>query len=356
LVRPEVVWMPTPDQQPLFAIPPPDSTAIHAVLNCFLSVALPGDSGHSLSAIRVLMLLNQVDPTESTSNFRGGSQFMRYPAEPLPQIQKNAPPGVMIAHYHVPPLLLQALDEDRPLLKEGGVEWGILPADMEGLFVVNHRPQFRQDGKKAYKSHALEVRDGLLTSPSVSQLLESVLIIGQWDVLIRPKIGVHIPALASALQNLDHYLLHDASSFTQVYPDQKVGVCHDPDILVFYPLHLLSAYVLSIAASISPVQSHQDLGKAGSLLIRFQQTGIAGLLYGLRLSTPNGPISFTCGDGSQDAIHEQQLGLAPLAPLSARQTMFPSVAPMASLTHANLQAISAESGNGIGGRGTPPPS
>ena len=344
--------MTTPDHTPL--VPAPEIVATHVILNCFLSTALQGSSGHSLSGIRILMMLNQVDPSESTSQFRGSS-FMRYPPEPLPQLQKSAPIGVVVAHYHVPPAILQCLDEDRQLLKDGGIEWNILPDNMDGLYVVNHRPTAHPGGKKGRKAHALEVRDGLLTCPSISQLLDSLVILNHWDVVVRPKLGVNTGALAASLENLDNYLLLDGASSARAFPSQKIGVCHDPDILVFYPLHLLPSYILSVAASISPVQSHQDLGKPGSLLVRFQQMGVATLLYGLRFGTPSGPISFSCGDGSQDAMHEKQAGLVPLAPLPVRQALFPCQPPAATLSLANLQLCGAVSGNGVEGGGTPPP-
>ena len=166
-------------------------------------------------------------------------------------------------------------------------------------------------GKKYYKAQALEVRDGILTSPSIAQLLEFVLIWNRWDVLVRPKDGVNVAVLSSALQNLDNYAIVDACRNARVNPQRNVETVLDPQILVFFPLHLLPTYILSVVAAISPIQTHQDLGRPGSLLITLQIPGVARLMYGLRLGTSSGPISFSCGNGSQDALHEREAGLPP---------------------------------------------
>ena len=164
---PRTHWHTIPEQDTELGCPPPETLATHVVLNCHVTLALPGDSRHALSAIRILMLLNQFDPAETTSNFRGSS-LLRYPSEPLPLLQKSAPDGVVVAHYHVPPHLLQYLDEDRCLLKASGIEWESLVEPHSGLFIVNHMPRKRPDGKKAYKAQSLQVRDGILAAPSVN--------------------------------------------------------------------------------------------------------------------------------------------------------------------------------------------
>jgi hypothetical protein len=342
--------MPSPDA-PL--LPPPDMYASHVLINVQADHALTGPAGPQLSAIRLVMMLNLIDPSESTSQFRAASECLRYPAEPLPQMQKSSPEGIAIAHYHVPPPILLCLEEDRDSLKLGGVDWIVLPDSQEGLFVVNHVPRRRPDGKRAFKASALEVRDGLLAAPSISSLLEFAIILNRWEVLIRPRDGVHAPLLSAALLNLDNYSLFDATTLTRIFPQQKMSVCSDPEILVFYPLHLLPQYVLSVVASISPILGHQDTGKAGSLLVRLQYPGVAPLLYGLRLGTNAGPISLTCGDSAQDAIWETQAGLPPAAHLSARQGMFPPPPSAALLNAENLQALASSTSPGNGMRGSP---
>ena len=183
---PRVHWHTIPDQISELAGLTPDTHAVHVVLNCHLALAIPDESGYTLSAIRILMVLNRFDPTETTSNFRNAS-LLRYPPDPMPMVQRHAPDGVVIAHYLIPPSLLQHLEEDRPLLQENGIEWVAFGESQEGLYLVNHLPRKRADGKKSYKAQALEVRDGILTSPSIAQLLEFVLIWNRWDVLVRPK-------------------------------------------------------------------------------------------------------------------------------------------------------------------------
>ena len=351
---PRVHWHTIPDQISELAGLTPDTHAVHVVLNCHLALAIPDESGYTLSAIRILMVLNRFDPTETTSNFRNAS-LLRYPPDPMPMVQRHAPDGVVIAHYHIPPSLLQHLEEDRPLLQENGIEWVAFGESQEGLYLVNHLPRKRVDGKKSYKAQALEVRDGILTSPSIAQLLEFVLIWNRWDVLVRPKEGVNVTILSSALQNLDNYAIIDACRNARVNPPRNVETVSDPQILVFFPLHLLPTYLLSVVAAISPVQTHQDLGRPGSLLITFQIPGIARLLYGMRLGTSSGPISFSCGDGSQDTIHEREAGLPPLAPLSARKEKFPATSVSAVLSSANLLAAgtSPDLGNGMPGEASP---
>ena len=98
-IRPQVLWMPSPE--PLL-IPPADCYAAHILINVNLAHALPDPSGPQPSAIRIIMLLNQFDPTETTTQFRESSACLRYPADPLPLIQKSTPEGIAIAHYHVP--------------------------------------------------------------------------------------------------------------------------------------------------------------------------------------------------------------------------------------------------------------
>ena len=141
--------------------------------------------------------------------------------------------------------------------------------------------------------------------------------------------------------NLDNHSLLDATTMSKVYPSNKVQTCVDPDILVCFPLHLLSSYIISLASSIAPLQSHQEVGKPGTLLLRFQFPGVAPLLYGMRMSTTNGPISFTCGDGSTDAFWEPQAGFTPMAPLSERQCKLPPPSGPPSLTAENLQALAS---------------
>ena len=349
VIRPQVLWMPSPDPE---LRPPPGAFATHVLLNCHTAHALTGPTGHPLSAIRLVMLLNQFDPSESTTQFRAASECLRYPAEPLPQMQKSSPEGVAIAHYHVPPQILFHLEEDRDSLKLGGIEWIALPASQDGLFVVNHVPRRRPDGKQVFKASALEVRDGVLAASSISDLLEFAIILNRWEVLIRPRDGVQVPLLSAALLNLDNYSLLDATTLTRIFPENKLHTCTDPDIFVFYPLHLLSQYVLSVVASISPIHGHQDSGKAGSVLVRFQYPGVAPLLYGLRMNTGTGPISFTCGDSTRDASWEQRAGLPPAAPLAARQGMFPPPPAAAQLNAVNLLALSDDTPAGNGPRGS----
>ena len=337
-----VQWLPRGDVTPLFH-PPADMTAIHVLINCQLVEALGSKSEHTMSALRLLMCLNQVDPNERTSTF-SGSPLMRYPTDIIPQIQRSAPDGVTIAHYHIPPSRVALLEEDQDLLRSNGIEWGVLPPGQDGLFLVNHFPTRRTDGKKAYKCQALEVRDSLLSCPNISSLLEIILILNRWDVLVRPKEGVEIQALSSSLANLDNLAILDACHFSRISQSTPSRRYNPPEVLVHFPLHLLPSYILSVVASISPVDGHQDVGKSGTLLVRFSNQQVAQLLYGLQIPAAAGAITFSCGDGAHDAEWERRGGLPSRAPLNAWLALLPSVEALPVLNAANLSTLSVAPG------------
>ena len=70
------------------------------------------------SALRIIMCLNQVDPNDSSTSFVG-SIGLRYPLEFVPQIQRASPDGVVVAHFHIPRAVVDNLEEDRNLLRQG---------------------------------------------------------------------------------------------------------------------------------------------------------------------------------------------------------------------------------------------
>ena len=322
---------------------PPDARATHVLMNC-VSMPQTGAPAPALSAIRIVMALNQMDPSETTTQFRA-APMLRYPAEPLPHIQRSTPDNVVIAHYHVPPNIVQFLDEDRESLHLGGIDWVALPEKLEGFFVVNHMPQRRKDTPRPFKCQALEVRDGILAAPSVSNLLEWVMILNRWDVLIKPRFGVEPSMLSGSLQNLDNYTLLDANQMSRVVPQPGLRCVEPPNILVFYPLHMVSSYVLSVVASIAAVESHQDSGKPGVLAIRFQSAHTASLLYGLRLSSTTGAVAFSCGLGAKDAEWETSMGLPPNASLAERKSQIIPLSEAPRLSVANLFSSQLETGS-----------
>ena len=107
------------------------------------------------------------------------------------------------------------------------------------------------------------------------------------------------------------------------YSQDAKRFVNPPDVIAFFPLHMLPSYVLTVAASISPVAHHQSLGQPGALLLRFQNPAIASVLYGLRMSSSAGALVFSCGLGSKDADWEKQQNLPPRATLSQRRLHFP---------------------------------
>jgi hypothetical protein len=221
-----------------------------------------------------------------------------------------------------------------------GIEWGPLPISLVGHYIVNHVPQGRAEGRRPYKSHAQEVRDGLLTSSSIADLLDSILILNRWDVLVLLRPSTDPEILASALSNLDNYILVDASTTSRVFPSTSTRTYDPPYALIQFPLHLLASFVLSSVSAITPILSHQEV-KPGSLLVCLQDPHAARPLYGLRLYSPQGSILITSGDGSLDSRHEAQLNLPPNAPLDIRRHLLSSPPPPI-LSTANLLAASSD--------------
>ena len=117
-----------------------------------------------MSAIRLLMCMNQMDPSETTTQFRGAS-LLRYPPTLLPSLQRASPDNFVIAHYHVPPAILSFLEEDRPVFKDSGIEWVLLPTDLQGFYLFSHLPTRKKGPTRPFKSQAVEVRDGILSAP-----------------------------------------------------------------------------------------------------------------------------------------------------------------------------------------------
>jgi hypothetical protein len=104
--------------------------------------------------------------------------------------------------------------------------------------------------------------------------------------------------------------------------------------------------VLQVVTRLCPVVSHQEVAQSGQLLVNFAQNEMAQVLYGLRITTPTGAITFTSGSGDRDAMWEGSMNLTPHAPWSAREALLPSL-PTASarLCLANLQSL--DMGNGL---------
>lgn len=322
-------------------LPESQTEAFHILLNCEMAIAFPQEKGREISALRILMHLNQMDPSETTSQFRMASAI-RYPPSPLPQLQRAAPDGLAIAHYHVPHSILQHLNEDRDSLCEIGITWALLPDDMHGMFLVNHLPNRKLGSKRMQKSQALEVRDSILVAPSVSQLMDLTIILNRWDVLIRPAPGVLAPQLAETLKNLDNLALVDACQLTRILLSGRQQIFDVPHILVMYPLHMTLDCVLSCATSLAPAERHQDLGTPGSVLLTLQNPECASILYGLKIVTQKGTIAFSSGSTMKDAASEKQHGLPPKAPWAARKVLIEKVLinqPPPRLSAANLSHV-----------------
>jgi hypothetical protein len=334
-----VIWQPTQDDPSDVLLTSPTDMVAHVLLNFQTAVAYPGASDQDVSALRILMCMNQMDPTESTTLFRGASPD-RYPAQPLPQIVRASPNGLIIAHYHVGPSILDHLVEDRDVLASLGINWAILPPDTQGLYLISHLPRFGGGSERAFKRQALEVRDGLLCAPSIGSLFDLVMVFSRWDVLIRPATGVSIPLLADSVRNLDNYTLTEVTRMARIYPNDQWQKCDPPNAFICFPLHLSPEMVLRLLVDICPVTRHQDVGKPGQLLVTFDSPKVAQILYGLKLPTSSGAISITCGSGDGDAQWEKELALSPQAPLPMRRNLLDHVAQdPARLCAANLMSL-----------------
>ena len=338
------VWS---DQPTSPAPQPPDADhVIHVILNIAATAQAPAP----LCGLRILMVLNGMDPNDTSTNLRNASG-LAYPPDFIPITRKASPATHTIADYHVPPFIVERLSENSRNLTEYGVDWAILNEPLGGSFTVNHQPRKFQPGKPTKKRPSPEVRDSLLVVPAIAGLLDSVILLNKWDVWIRPHAGVDVALLAAQLQNLDDLAITDAAQLMRVrLPTGPLSVS-PPDVLASFPARILPTTVIAEISQLVPVLSHQPTHRPGLLLLQVGSREIATLLYGAKVPTRQGFITLTTGTDTGDTQWETSHGLSRGASLLDRQPLLSALAgssrPLTADALSGLQAsMNRDSGNG----------
>jgi hypothetical protein len=260
------------------------------------------------TGLQLLKILNGMEADEASTNLRHSS-CLKFPPDFVPNVQRASPSDHTIAHYHVPPYVVQHLMDDKAALQEVGIEWAVMNEPLTGSFIVNHLPRTFGGKGKATKHQSPEVRDSLLAIPSIAQLLESVILISKWDVWIRPYPGVAIDLLAAQVHNLDNLCITDAAQLLKVHGPKGAPTVSPPSVLASFSARLLPTTVLAHLSRLLPIASHQQTHRPGLLLLRMAVPEVASLVYGVVLPSPHGSITLTSGTDVEDTRWETSLGL-----------------------------------------------
>ena len=325
---------------------PADDVAMHVILNIAVP---PGASRTPLTGLRVLMVLNGMDPSEASTNLRHAS-LLRYPPDFVPIIKKAAPESHTIADYHVPPSIVAHLVEDSEMLKESGIHWAILCEPLAGSLIINHQP--RKAGQKFLKRPSPEVQDSLLAIPAIAKLLENTILLNKWDVWARPHPGVAVEFLAAQLQNLDDLGVACAAQQLRIRAPMGPPTVSPPDVLAVFPARVLPTTVIAIISQLIPLVQHQQMHRPGLLLLRLASPKVATIVYGTKLSSPQGSIFLTTGTDLGDTQWEKSHGLSRGASWDDRQplisTLDDSHPPLSMESLQGLEASLSHPGPGNG--------
>jgi hypothetical protein len=284
-----------------------DETAVQVILNA-ACVRAPDGMHQHFTGLQLLKILNGMEADEASTNLRHSS-CLKFPPDFVPNVQRASPSDHTIAHYHVPPYVVQHLMDDKAALQEVGIEWAVMNEPLTGSFIVNHLPRTFGGKGKATKHQSPEVRDSLLAIPSIAQLLESVILISKWDVWIRPYPGVAIDLLAAQVHNLDNLCITDAAQLLKVHGPKGAPTVSPPSVLASFSARLLPTTVLAHLSRLLPIASHQQTHRPGLLLLRMAVPEVASLVYGVVLPSPHGSITLTSGTDVEDTRWETSLGL-----------------------------------------------
>ena len=322
---------------------PPESRAHHVLLNAPATFASQDKAARSISGTRLLMMLNCLDPNESSTQFRH-SPSLRYPPHWIPLMQRAAPDSVAIAHYHVPPHIIEFLVEDTPSLNELGIRWGILGHNRG--YVVNHLPRGgKHSSGKPFKCQADEILDTLLTPPTISRLFACTLALNRWDVYVELQAGVDPQALADSLLSLDNLLLMDAATQLVIHPSSSRKVVDPPLLFLACPPTLLLQYALDQVGLLTSVRHHQPLERPGHALISFEHTNAAKILAGCHIHCAGvGTIILTTGSQEKDTQLTNEMHIPIYAPLSDRKPHLASLG-RSLLSLENVAVLSSDQGN-----------
>ena len=293
-----------------------DEMAMQVILNAPCVRSPDGKFIHH-TGLQLIKVLNGMDPEEASTHLRHAS-CLRYPPDYVPQVQRASPTDHTIAHYHVPPLIVQHLTEDTDALREVGIEWAVVAEPLNGSYIVNHQPR---TFAKNSKHEAPEVRDSLLAVGPIAKLLENTILIGKWDVWIRPFPGVAIDVLAAQVRNLDNLTITDAAQLLKVQGPRGPLSVSPPSVLASFSARLLPTTVITQLSRLLPIASHQQTQRPGLLLLRMATPGVASLVYGVVLPSTHGSITLTSGSESEDTRWETSHGLGRGASWDERQPL-----------------------------------
>lgn len=318
---------------------PPESRAHHVLLNLPSTGAGQEGRNRAMSATRILMILNSLDPSESSTQFRFASN-LRYPLDWLPQVQRAAPDSVTIAHYHVPSHVVSSLEEDGPNLLENGIRWCVMGA--APAFIINHLPN-KQKGSasKPFKCQADEILETLLSPPAVSRLFSQVMALNRWDVYAELNQGVDPQFLADTLLNLDNLLLLSASTQAVIHPSAGQRVVEPPMLFLICPPTILVQYALDRVASVTSIRCHQLVDRPGHALLTLEHAAAAKALAGCRIPcTGAGNIILTSGLADRDRKASEEVGIRGELSLAERKAFLQGL-PNTWLSLENVQSLSS---------------
>jgi hypothetical protein len=289
-----------------------------------------------MSGTRLLMMLNQLDPTESSTQFRHCPPT-RYPLHWLPEMQRAAPDKLAIAQYHVPMQIIESLEEDSPSFFAMGIRWCVLSTT--SAFLISHLPN-RQKGSTArfYKCQADEILDTILSPPTISRLFAQAVAFNRWDVYVQLHAGVDPEVLAETLQSWDNLQLLDAATQVIVRPSRNHKVVEPPCLILTSPPTILIQYAVEHVGTITSVRSHQLLPRPGHALLTLESDAAAKVLAGCHIPCAGtGHIILTTGSQERDALLCQEMGLSQGASLYDRQPLLDTL-PRSFLSIENVRA------------------
>ena len=318
---PQIVWSsPAPPEAPET---PPESRAHHVLLNAPAFVPAAGDTQRSMSGTRLLMMLNCMDPGESSTQFRH-SQSVRYPPTWLPIMQTASLDSIAIANYHAPAHIIEFLIEDTPMLLDLGIRWVTL--GMSPGYLINHVPRKnKKSTSRPFKCPSDEILDTLLAPPTISRLFTCTLAFNRWEVYAELQPGVDPQALADTLLSLDNLLLLDATTQVVIQPSATRQSVDPPQLFLVCPPSLLTQYALEQVGLLTSIVSHQLLSRPGHALITLEHAQAAKVLAGCHIPFAGvGSIILTSGDQEKDRRSLLEVGLPENSSLDDRRAVLQS--------------------------------
>jgi hypothetical protein len=320
---------------------PPDAQAFHVLLNVPSSTTLPNGIERPTTGNRILGMLNQMDPGETSTQLRM-APHLRYPPQWVPLVQRSSPNKLAVAQYVVPHSIVEKLCEDAEDLQASqNVRWMILSPDSP-TYLINHLPQRSSSGAPSYKAQADEVLDSILLSPQVARLFDDCLALNRWDVIAKLADGVDLEVLATTLLNLDHLILLDANTSQAIKPAPESTLVQPPQLILATPPTLLPSYAVQMVCNVASILHHQPMSTPGRTLLTFEHKEIAECLAGAKVPCGSaGFLTLTTGSAQRDAESSGSHGTLPATPWADRLSNLPTL-PRLRLSMENVAAASAQ--------------